>query len=237
MIEYIIIDGGSTDNTLEIIKKYESKLTSWISEKDNGIYDAMNKGINLASGNLIGTLNSDDWLNTDSIQIIINEYEKYNFEVFAGAVQLWNSNQKDKIIFSSTKYIKKYMSINHPATYITKETYKEYGIYSTKFKIASDYDLILRLFLCGKKFKISDKVISNMSLGGISDTKWLQGLKESRKIKILHLRNPITSQIDFLYLSSKDFFVRLIKTSPLKSSYAYYKKIKSRFSDKFGYSI
>lgn len=232
-IEYIIIDGGSNDGTLDIINKYNSYISKWTSEPDKGIYDAMNKGVLLSSGEIIGTLNSDDWLNSDSIKIISELYLQTNFEIFAGAIQLWNKLEKDKIIFSSTKYLKKYMSINHPTTYITKKTYENYGLYSTKYKIASDYDFILRLFLCKTNFIVSDIIISNMSLGGVSDSKWKLGLKESLEIKINYLQNPFKSYSEFFYLFTKDFLVRSIKSTLLNVVYEKYKKINSHYTDTY----
>ena len=182
-IEYIIIDGGSTDSTLEIIKKYEEQLSYWVSEEDNGIYDAMNKGIEKANGDLIGIINADDWYNIDTVANIVNNYLRHNKpDILFGNMQLINENTNQSItMIPSLEKLNKDMSINHPTCFVKKELYQE-KMYSTHYHICGDYDLILYFYNENKSFKYINKNIANMRIGGISDN-FLLSSSEVMKIQ------------------------------------------------------
>ena len=169
-IEYIIIDGGSTDGTIDIIKKYQDRISYWVSEPDKGIYDAMNKGIAKANGELIGIINSDDWYELDAVQNVVLEFNNTRPAIYHGGLNI----VKDDIVFYISKAsikikrLKKGMVINHPATFVCKKIYDEIGVFSTSYKIASDYDFILRAFMKGYEFKSINKVLANFRIGGVS---------------------------------------------------------------------
>ncbi|WP_242158104.1 glycosyltransferase family 2 protein [Aestuariivivens sediminis] len=171
-IEYIIIDGKSTDGTLDIIKRNESKITKWISEPDNGLYDAMNKGIRMANGELIGTINSDDWYELNAVELVIKSYQKNKeAKVFhANRYDVNSNNYKKEYRFKSSSFKFKYfsMTFSHPSMFIKREIYQEY-VYNTHLKSYSDYEFILKLYL-GRKNKIVHipAPIVNFRLGGIS---------------------------------------------------------------------
>ncbi len=165
-VEYIIIDGGSTDGTFEIIKKYEDAIDYWISEQDSGIYDAMNKGVSLCSGEYVTFLNADDWYNQDSVchitdEIIVNRvdflYGNLNFIKLDGRSQIWQGNSKNDG-----------REIPHPTCFIKREVLLEVG-FNMKLKIAADYDLILSLFSRDISKKYINKTIANFRAGGISE--------------------------------------------------------------------
>jgi len=156
--EYVVIDGGSKDSTINIIERYiplfERKGITFrhISEKDDGIYDAMNKGINLATGDIIGLLNSDDYYLTDTIfnlKKIINEYP--NIDVIHGCVINKREDEIISVIGNNSDVLTRGM-IQHPACFIKKLTYKKYGLYNTKYRFAADYDFMIRLKLQGASF-------------------------------------------------------------------------------------
>lgn len=142
-VEYIIIDGQSTDKTIDIIKKYEDKIDYWISGKDDGIYDAMNKGIQLAHGELIGILNADDYYNENAVKLIVQAYEKTNADVFHGDMIVVNQNNLNRMKPDETKMNEK-PSIFHPTCFIKKSVYQTIGSFDTKYKISADYDFLLR---------------------------------------------------------------------------------------------
>ncbi|WP_316851331.1 glycosyltransferase family 2 protein [Pedobacter agri] len=176
-IEYIIIDGESIDGTLEVIKKYKQYLTHFVSEKDNGLYDAINKGISLASGDVIGILNADDMLvNKDIVSQVANAfinapqihavYGNLNYiTATAGkVVREWRSYQADK-----TDIEKGWMPA-HPTLYVKRELFELYGNYALDMGTAADYDLMLRYFHTYKiKALYLPLLMVNMRLGGLSN--------------------------------------------------------------------
>lgn len=172
-IEYIIIDGGSTDGTVDIIKKYESKIAYWVSEPDKGIYDAMNKGIDGATGEWIATLNSGDtYFNNNTVEIVVkNIIEfKYSTDIFYGKINM---------IYYNSKIIERYpdriellyrkMCLFHPTCFVCSKLYK-IRKYNIKYKIAADYDFLRWSFVNNYKFHYIDSVIVNFEIGGISGT-------------------------------------------------------------------
>ena len=142
-VEYIIVDGGSTDGTLNIIKKYASNISKWISEPDKGIYDAMNKGIAMATGDLVAFLNSDDWYNDDAIEYVANQAESSNAEIFCYEVNVWEGDVLQKSRSNLTKDIANLrirMIFNHQGVFAKRKLFEEFGLFNTKYIIASDYD-------------------------------------------------------------------------------------------------
>lgn len=169
-IEYIIVDGNSTDRTLEIIDKYKKDISVIVSEPDNGIYDAMNKGIFLASGEIIGIINSDDWYEPGVFKIVKACFQKSNVEVVYGNMNLIYENGKlETLIPSDIEKIRYEMEVPHSTVFVRKEIYKKYGVFQLDYKIAADYELILRLYTKRVKFSYENKIFANFRLGGISN--------------------------------------------------------------------
>lgn len=185
-VEYIVIDGSSTDETLNIIEKYKDKIDVLVSEKDNGIVDAFNKGAQLASGNVIGIVNSGDFLEEDVLKSVHNAFVE-GVDIVYGNVQYWDKGKKDYIFSADHNYLGKFMSINHPAVFVKKEVYNKFGLFDEDYPVAMDYELMLRFFINGVAFKHIDKILSNMALGGISDINWQQAYKEAYMIRKKHL--------------------------------------------------
>ena len=183
-IEYIIVDGGSTDDTRNIIEKHRSRLPerfTLISEKDNGIYDAMNKGIRLASGELIGIVNSDDWYEADTIEQIVKHYQGNPCEVVYG-MQRTFLNGKEKATFIYHHDFLPEQMITHPTCFVTKEAYQELGVFDLKYRSAADYDLMLRFWESKKVvFTPVYRVLSNFQLGGMSSSQ--VGVRENATIR------------------------------------------------------
>jgi glycosyltransferase involved in cell wall biosynthesis len=176
-IEYIIIDGQSVDTTLEIIKSYGDTISKYISEKDNGIYDAMNKGVSIAKGDIIGFINSDDKLNSnDCVSEIVKVFQVYKCDVAYGDKIYTESNNTDKVVrywkageYNKNNFKKGWMP-PHLSTYIKRDFYEKYGKFRTDFKIAADYELMFRfMYKYNAKSKYLPKVIARMRSGGISN--------------------------------------------------------------------
>lgn len=194
-IEYIIIDGGSKDKTIDIIKKFEPKFQKrlkWISEKDNGIYDAMNKGIKMATGDIIGILNSDDFFTSKDVISVVNQtFEKYNPDGIYGDIHFVNNNNLDKIVryYSSRIFRKELMRFGfmpaHPSFYIKRECFNKFGLYNTSYKIAADFEFILRTIFIGNiKTQYVAKDFVTMRIGGVSTS----GINSHKQIMKEHLR-------------------------------------------------
>lgn len=175
-IEYIIIDGASTDRTLKIIDSYKDQFEGRlkvVSEKDDGIYFAMNKGIALSAGILIGIINSDDWYEADAVQKIVNVYEENHsnpMTVYYGNTGVIQGNELISISKPDHEKIEDDM-ISHPSCFVTKDAYEEMGTYDTYYPSVADYDLMLRYKRSGKvDFVHVDEHIANFTLGGMSST-------------------------------------------------------------------
>lgn len=175
--ECIVIDGGSTDGTMDLLKKYENRMTKIVSERDNGIYDAMNKGIKLATGDVIGILNSDDIYNDATvIESVANAIMENSVDSCYADLVYIDKNNPDKVI----RYWKSCIYKNglfrsgwmppHPTFFVKREVYEKYGCFNTDFKIAADYELMLRFL---ERHKISTyyipEVLIKMRMGGMSN--------------------------------------------------------------------
>jgi len=179
-LEYIIVDGASTDGTVEVIneviKMHSGRNVKFLSEKDNGIYDAMNKGIGLATGGIVGILNSDDvYDNNRCLSTIISEFQKKGVDsVFADLVYVRRDNlQKVVRYYSSANFSPPNFAFGwmpaHPTFFVRREFYERYGKFKTDYIIAADYELIVR-FLARYKITYSyiPKILVRMRIGGIS---------------------------------------------------------------------
>lgn len=172
-LEHIIIDGGSTDGTLGVIKKHKS-IDKIISEPDNGIYDAFNKGLKIAVGDIIGVLNSDDtFYNENSLRVINDAFDDKTDCVFGDLIYT-NNNNKIKRVWKGSPFqkgaFKKGWMPAHQTFYCRKDIYKKYGLFDESYRIAGDFELMLRFL---EKHNIRSKYISqtlvNMKTGGISN--------------------------------------------------------------------
>lgn len=175
-IEYLIVDGNSRDNTLEIVKKHEDKITKWISESDKGLYDAMNKGIEMATGDLIGILNSDDVFNNESVLEGVADFHKKNtIDASVGNILQYKENGKIIRLYSSKNWNPEKLKIGfmapHPSIFIKKDVFEKYGNYSLDFKIGADYEIIARFFLKNNiAWKYSGITTTDMLVGGLSSS-------------------------------------------------------------------
>ncbi|AYL97230.1 glycosyltransferase family 2 protein [Mucilaginibacter celer] len=174
-VEYIIIDGGSTDNTLQIINQYRPHIHVLVSEPDKGIYDAMNKGIALATGEIIGTLNADDFFNTDDVLLsVVQAFTLQDTEIVYGnlhfvnpegkIIRKWHSRQCGKTSFNWG------FMPPHPTFYCRRHLFKKLGFYQLEYGSAGDYELMVRFM---HKHKVEsfylNKVMVKMQIGGVSN--------------------------------------------------------------------
>jgi glycosyltransferase len=220
--EYILIDGASTDWTLDIISFLKDKINYFVSEKDNGIYNAMNKGIKASSGDIIGILNSDDFYsNNEVLSKVANIFEETDCDCLYGdlvyvdkgdarnIVRYWKSGE-----FSKRKLRMGWM-LPHPTFFVKKEIYEKYGLYNIKLKTAADYEMILRL-LHNDSIKVEylPEILIKMRIGGESNSSFLNRLKGNYEDNLAWDMNNLR----------KPPFIRFLK--PLRKIKQFFKKPK-----------
>ena len=174
--EYIIVDGASTDHTIDILKEYEPKFNGrmrWISEPDRGLYDAINKGIRMATGDVVGIINSDDFFHIDdSFNIIADAFENEDIEAVYGDTRLLFDNGREKINSCAgfrTWMYRIGMMPGHQSFYIKKSIFEKNGYYKLGYKIAADFELLTRFMYVNKiKVKYVPKAYFTFRMGGVS---------------------------------------------------------------------
>lgn len=194
-IEYIVIDGASTDNTLTIVRNESTRVIKIISEPDSGIYDALNKGILAATGDVVGFLHSDDvFASVDSVQQIVDAFVQDNKDAVYGDLQYVSAIDSSKVIrlWKSGQYsrnkLKRGWMPPHPTFYMKRECYERLGIFDLRYRIAGDYDSLLR-YLWGGNVSMSycEHVLIKMRVGGASNRSfkniWLKSCEDNRALK------------------------------------------------------
>lgn len=205
-IEHIIVDGGSTDDTASILKKYDGRVAKIVSEPDDGIYDAMNKGICLATGDAIGFLNSDDfYASNDVIEKLVKAFTKEADMVIGDVAFVDRHNVRERLRFVSGSGFKPWMlrfgwMPPHPATFIRKKIYDDFGHYKIDFTIAADYDFCVRSLMRGNLRTVyTSEVLVIMRDGGASTGGWKSTLVISREILRALRENRIYSNPLFVW--------------------------------------
>ena len=170
-LEYVIIDGGSSDGTLDIVSKYQDRIRTVISEPDKGISDAFNKGIAHATGEIVGIINSDDILLPDALQEVARHYDP-QVDVYSGLILFWNEDTDETfpsypdVTFDTLKL---QYNVAHPARFIRKDAYQRYGLYRVDLRYMMDIELLCRFYKQGAKFLLVDKPLAKFRLGGTTN--------------------------------------------------------------------
>ncbi len=189
-IEYIIVDGNSKDGTLEIIRSYETSVSKWVSEPDKGIYDAMNKAVAMATGDVVGILNSDDFYSSNDIitQVAASFANEMVDAVFGNLVFVDPANLK--------KVVRKYSSANwnpdkfargfmpaHPTFFVRRKYYQQFGLFKTDYRIAADYELLIRFLYVNKlRYKFLPINMVTMRKGGVSSRNLMSNIVLNNEI-------------------------------------------------------
>jgi glycosyltransferase involved in cell wall biosynthesis len=192
-IEYIIVDGASTDGTLEVIKQFDDKIDLWISEPDRGGPDALNKALSLAHGSIVFSLSSDDWINPDFMEIAVQALQKANLDFVFGNVALYELDGRLDFVSMGNADYAKYILHRPPRTsntsmVIRRRCYERVGLIDISFKNGADYEWLLRLHLSGGKGAYEKRLTVSMRKGGVSDTWYfINALEELKALKKHHL--------------------------------------------------
>lgn len=213
-VEYIIIDGGSTDGTVDIIRKYEELIDYWVSEPDAGLYFAMNKAISLAMGEIIGNLNCGDWYELDTIQNSVLALNDSQADYAYGSVYLVNQKGERIGKFSAMTGEKLNQSIYyvqpypHISAFVKKVVYLHEGSFNTKYKVAADHEFSLRIHTKNYQGVEIKKVLGNIRPGGLSGK--IIAKKESRDIAIEYGVNKTYAYLLFLYYTINSYLVKIL---------------------------
>lgn len=184
-IEYIVIDGGSTDKTISLIRHYDEEIDYWVSEPDNGISDAFNKGILAAAGRYIGLINAGDWYEPDTVARVVEAFlAKPETGVVCGALQFWDGLNREYICQSVPQLLARDMTITHPTCFVRADLYRRFGLYEENYKFAMDYKLLLRLKVQGVRFAALESVLANMQHAGVSEVHWKKALQETHQARV-----------------------------------------------------
>lgn len=193
--EVVVIDGASTDGTVEVIGKYEKKFAGrlkWLSEKDAGIYEAMNKGVRMAGGEFLNVVGAGDWLEAGVLKKVSEKIEKApQVKAVYGKTRVWDEKKTKSRLVQTLPELLPVQPMQHPALYYRKELHQQFGFYAEKYQIVSDYLFCLKVFHFGKIPVASlDLVLVNFVSDGVSSKKKWQCLRENWEIKrTLGLKN------------------------------------------------
>ncbi|TKG95374.1 glycosyltransferase [Puteibacter caeruleilacunae] len=189
-IEYIVVDGGSTDDTLSLIEKHSSHITKLISEEDNGLYDAINKGLRCATGNIVGLIHAGDRLySNDTIKKIVEHFNRYNIDISYGNSKIVNEKGQSIRVNKSPEFtrslVRRGWMPSHQSIYVKTELISKFGYYNLDLHPSSDYEWFLRYFYFNKaRIKRLNEYIIYFSLGGISTQSYTSRLKSESKNQI-----------------------------------------------------
>jgi glycosyltransferase involved in cell wall biosynthesis len=186
-LEHLIIDGKSTDSTIQILKKLNNEKMSYISESDAGLYDAMNKGIQMSKGQYVGILNADDKYSEDCLKLVINAFQKFpDVGIVYGGMII---DQNDKLFVSHLDLESK--MICHPTCFVSREVYEKIGSFNLKYQVAADYDFMLRAKTSGVKFIGIESEIVEFRSGGFSSKNPFKSIFETYQIHLKYAKKSI----------------------------------------------
>lgn len=193
-IEYIVVNDGSTDKTLEIIKKYEDYISYWVSDPNEGLYRVLNKALSFCRGELIGIIHADDMYEKDAVSSIVSAYQKSDGKsIITGHVKmLFSDRLKWRIWITDVNDLLPYKTIPHPSTFVPLSVYEMYGLFDPSFKIAADQEFFCRCYQQSVPFIVVDRVLSIFGPPGIS-SKYYVVEAEKLRIRLRHKLNIFKS--------------------------------------------
>jgi glycosyltransferase involved in cell wall biosynthesis len=218
-IEHIVIDGGSNDGTIDILRQYDHVIDYWLSEKDSGIYDAMNKGIALCTGDYVGMLNSDDMFSNENVvEDIAKQFSTTNVDAIFSCLNIVDKNNIKKILRKyrvaklNTILLRVGIMPPHPTFYCKRSCYKVGGMYKTNYKIAADFEMLVRLLIKQKiSWSFIDKVTVTMRSGGISNSGFMSSVLLNKEIIRACKENDLYTNWLFLTLKLPFRLLELIR--------------------------
>ena len=218
-LQLIVIDGGSTDGTIECINTYSEQLYYWESGRDTGIADAFNRGIKQATGDIIGILNSDDVLESDAIKNLICAMDMHPLaDVYYGSIRYYDSVRQTTFIRRpDLSSMHQRMSIFHPAMFVRRNCYEKIGYYDCNYSHAMDSEWCHRAMVSQVRFCKVSSVLATMALGGLSDIEYRSSLQQYRSSIITHqLARPLAAYVYYYFFLFVKMAMRVPVMRPLK---------------------
>ncbi len=201
LVEYLVIDGGSSDLSHDVYEKYHNYFDYFISEKDNGISDAFNKGVKASKGDYVWFLNAGDYLHSDSIETVLEVISNNEQSIIYGDMY-WVDEEQVSLLTPSSDYEKKIkyvMPFLHPSTIVKRKLFSDVGYFDLNLKRAMDYDLFLRGYLSSHKAIKIDYPLAYMTAGGVHDNDYLKTLKEVREVSIRNGGSNVFASLALIY--------------------------------------
>ena len=227
-VEYVLIDGGSTDKTLEILKRHDARFDHLVSEPDQGVSQAFNKGISAARGEIVGILNAGDWYEPNTLRTVADVFKlNPDVDVVCGSLEFWDGDTPHLHCFSNPEGLDKETSVYHPTVFVRKSAYIKYGMFDESYRYAMDYELLLRFKRQGAKFLSLERTLANMSLDGLSYRNWYRGLKEVERARSQYYP-PYNVAFFHLIAVFKNVVARFVARLGLRSMYQAYWKSRNR---------
>jgi glycosyltransferase involved in cell wall biosynthesis len=232
-IEYIVIDGGSADGTLDVVRRHADRLAFWISEPDRGISDAFNKGVAAAGGEFIGLLNADDWMEPDQIEWAVAALERTGADfVFGDLVYHDPAGRAVHRVVGDPRYAKvigsRMPEVNHPTLLARRAMYERIGLFDLRYRAAMDYDWLLRAHLAGGRGAHDPGIVAHMTLAGVSDRAYGSALAEVRAIAIRHGQPAIKAWPLYGYRVAKGAAQRALRCLAPEPLYAVARRLVNR---------
>jgi glycosyltransferase involved in cell wall biosynthesis len=216
-VEHIVVDGGSTDGTLDVVKCLLRVGDSWFSETDRGISDAFNKGIALARGEYVQIINADDWLSAEQLACAAEALAKTGADFVFGDCICY---ERGKPIFRyrgdpqyASALSKRMPPMNHPSMLVRRSAYQRFGLFSLQFRIAMDYEWLLRAHRCGARGAYDRRIVAHMSVEGVSLREFRRTQREVRDISVMYGRNPLAAELECEFHIAKTSVSKVIKRS------------------------
>lgn len=211
-LEYIIVDGLSQDGTMDIVRKYADNISVVISEKDKGISDAFNKGIRAATGDIIGIINSDDMLMPGALQAVAAQMKEDTDVVYGKAYRLYEDGSTREYLPRDLKIFTYKMPLVHPATFVRKAAYEQYGYFNVDYRYCMDRAVLYQMYRGGAKFQYIDEFLAYYRMGGTSENQyWTGTLKEGEQISIDFGMNPIKAKLITVYKKLRYIVVLIVQ--------------------------
>lgn len=207
-IEYIIVDGASKDNTLNIVENYRNKISIVISEQDKGICDAFNKGIRAATGDIIGIINSDDMLTSGAISRLVQVMHDDSDILYGNGKRIYEDGHMEPYKSENHKELKSRMALVHPSTFIRKAAYEKYGYFDLQYKGCMDRELLLRMYTKGAIFQYDPFEYSIYRMGGFSDQQFKTVVSREREEISMKYGQPLVIAKAQSLITNMKFYIK-----------------------------
>lgn len=199
-IEHVLVDGGSTDGCLEIIRRSVRPRDFWISEKDRGISDAFNKGVALTRGRLVLILNADDWMSPDQIELSVQALNRSGADFVFGDLIFYDGPHPKFRYVGDPGYAgvirRRWPAVGHPTLLATRDCFERIGLFDPIYRNAMDYDWLLRLHNAGARGVYCPDAVGHMTHDGVSNLQFRRTIEEIKQIVIAHGRNPLLAEAE-----------------------------------------